>query len=100
MAYTRKQIEDQIETSLKTIDIFYQGKFNNYIGKTSDTKENYSELIATELLNKIQSFDKILSIKRESNGKSYLTKSHHNGTFFINEDSNRHEEKFAKQLFD
>lgn len=100
MAYTRKQIEEKIKCSLSRIDTFYKEKFNNYVGITSDTKEYYSEIIASELLNKIDSFDDVASIKRESNGKSYLTKSHHDGTFSINEESNRHEEKYAKKLFD
>ena len=99
MAYTREQIEEKIKSSLRRIDTFYKEKFNNYVGITSDTKEYYSEIIASELLNKIDSFDDVASIKRESNGKSYLTKSHHE-KFSINEESNRHEEKYAKKLFD
>ncbi|WP_293870317.1 hypothetical protein [Flavobacterium sp.] len=100
MAYFKKDIEVEIKDSLKSIETLYKKNFINYVGKTADTKEYYSEIIASELLNKINFFDNIVSIKRESKGKSYLTKSHHDGTFSINEKSNRHEEKYAKKLFD
>ena len=101
MTYPEKEIKNLTnEKLINNINEFYKEKFINYIGKTTDTKEYYSEIIASEILNKIESFDNIMSIKRESNGKSYLTKSHHDGTFSINEKSNRHEEKFAKQIFD
>jgi len=100
MAYKRGDLDKIIKNPKIEVDTFYKEKFNNYIGKTSDTEEYYSEIIAAELLNTPEFFDKIKSIKRESIGKSYLTKSHHDGTFSINEKSNRHEEKFAKLLFD
>ena len=99
MAYSKQTIEKVIKSSLVKIDTFYKEKINNYIGKTSDTKEYYSEIIAYEILNNLAPFEGIKKITRNSKDKSYYTKSHHNGKISINEASNRHEENYAKKLF-
>lgn len=97
MAHSKEKIEERIKSSLIEIDKFYKAKFNNYIGVTSDTKESYSEIIVSEILNNITLFKKIDTIPRGS--KSYYTESHYNGEILINEDSNRHEENYAKKIF-
>ncbi len=100
MTYKESIIKDKFDLAIKNIEVFYKQPLINYTSKITNTETFVSEFIAFEILKTPSFFDNIQPIKRESNGKSYLTKSHHDGTFSINEKSNRHEEKFAKLLFD
>jgi len=99
MAYSKVAIEKEIKDSLEFIDTFYKKKIHNYTGKATKTNEYYSEIIATAILNSLSHFEKIKKITRNSKGKSYSTKSHHNGTSSINYESKRHEENYVKKLF-
>lgn len=99
MAYAREQIEKEIKSSLIRVDTFYKEKFINYVGKTKDTQEFYSEVIASKILNNPSLFESIKKNKRgDNNNKSYLTKSHQNRPLEI-KNTNREEEKYAKRLF-
>jgi len=97
--------ENEIIASVKTgingkIEEFYKNEILNYSGKTSDTKELYSEVIAEELL-KLDIKNKIKNIKEITRQNSYHVKSH-DGQVTTNHskcNSNRTEEWFALELF-
>lgn len=97
--------KDEIITIIRTgidgkIDELYKNEVFNYSGKTSDTKELYSEVIAEELL-KLDIKNKIKNIKEINRESSYHVKSH-NGQVTTNSSpnsSNRTEEWFALKLF-
>jgi hypothetical protein len=65
----------------------------NWTSKTKDTKEFYSEVIAQELLKKLQLFDTITTVSR---GSSYYRENHKDISIDLN--SNRGEEIFAKRI--
>ena len=46
MGYTHQQIIDKCFVALKDAKTFYKQSFINYVGKTSDTDEYYTEVIA------------------------------------------------------
>ena len=93
--YSKNEIIKMMEESKINMKNFYKKKFLNYTGKTADTKEYYTEVMAEWLLNNFSLFDDIQTISRKS---SYKVKSH-NGKI-KNENSNREEEKIAMKLFD
>lgn len=107
MGYTKQEIIDKCEASLKgtyknnngkgktiTPSTFYAADFINYIGKTTDTKEYFSDIIAEFVLSHSDEIKNgINQIKRES---SYYTQSH-KGEY--KETSNRLEEIIAMQMF-
>ena len=93
--YSKNEIIKMMEESKINMNNFYKKKFLNYTGKTADTKEYYTEVMAEWLLNNFSLFDDIQTISRKS---SYKVKSH-NGKI-KNESSNREEEKIAMKLFD
>ena len=74
---------------------FYKRKVVNYRGKTSDSKDYYTEVVAEWILKNIYLFDYIKPITRE---KSYKVDSHDG--IIKNEESKREEEKIAMKLFD
>ena len=64
--YTRAEIIRKIEDAVKDgMSEFYQKKFINYTGTTSDTKEYYTEIIAEWCCNHKELFSDIKKIKRE-----------------------------------
>ncbi|MCH5252703.1 MAG: hypothetical protein J1F22_06990 [Lachnospiraceae bacterium] len=94
--YTRKEILKKCEEAFKNISTFYNSEpvEYKYTGRTLDTKEPYSEVVAEFLCERIEEFlDGITKINRES---SYSVKGH-DGTY--NPDSNRLEEIIAMQIF-
>ncbi len=94
MGYTREQILEQCRTAFQDKITFYKNEFINYRGKTTDTKEYYTEIIAEFLCDNANDYvNGIDCITRES---SYKTKGH-DGKY--NPDSNREEEKIAMQFF-
>lgn len=94
MGYTRKQILEQCAKAFDNKSTFYKNRFINYRGKTTDTKEYYTEVIAEFLCDNIE--DYINGIKCISRRSSYKTEGH-DGNYDPN--SNREEEKIAMQIF-
>lgn len=93
MGYLRKEIIEKCQYAMQDISNFYKADFVNYRGETTDTGECYTEVIAEYLCNRIEVFEGIHKITRET---SYKTPSH-NGIF--SETSNRLEEITAMRLF-
>jgi Holliday junction resolvase-like predicted endonuclease len=92
--YTRQQTIDDLYRELKTISNLYQADCIKRTGTTSDTNESYSEVIANELLLKIEEFDKISKLRR---GASYYIKEHNLFTFDLNL-LHVEEKDFAKRI--
>lgn len=94
MGYTRQEILSKCQERFSDIKTFYQAGINNYRGKTSDTKEYYTEVIAEFICDNIEIFcNSIPSITRKS---SYKTASHY-GKY--SPTSNRAEEIVAIKMF-
>ncbi|HEY5561920.1 MAG TPA: hypothetical protein VIK72_09245, partial [Clostridiaceae bacterium] len=94
-----KKITDEVEKSGK-IEKFYMAKTINYIGRTYDTREDYSEIIAGELL-KLDFKNKILSIKEIVREKGYKVDAHSGvvATASSEDQANRKIEWIAINLF-
>ena len=93
--YSKDEIIKMMEEAKSDMKNFYKKEFVNYSGKTSDTKEYYTEIIAEWLLDNFYLFDTIKMISRES---SYKVKTHDGK--IKDENSNHEEEKIAMELFD
>lgn len=93
-SYKRKNIIDKCEKAFEDIKTFYKQQFINYSGKTSDTNEYYTEVVAEFLCNNFDDF--INGIPKITRENSYKTSSH-NGDFDIN--TPREEEKIAMEMF-
>ncbi|MCX4340334.1 MAG: hypothetical protein OSJ72_11885 [Lachnospiraceae bacterium] len=94
MGYTRAHILEQCKGAFQDKNTFYKQGFINYRGKSSDTKEFYTEIIAEFLCYHITEYKTgINCIMRES---SYKTKGH-DGEY--DPASNREEEKIAMDIF-
>ncbi len=94
MGYTREHILNLCQKAFSDINLFYKQKFINYGGKTTDTDELYTEVIAEFLCNNIDAYKSGISqITRE---ESYKTLGH-NGVYY--KDSPREEEKIAMQIY-
>ena len=89
--YSKNEILEEIQD----MGNFYKRKVVNYRGKTSDSKDYYTEVVAEWILKNIYLFDYIKPITRE---KSYKVDSHDG--IIKNEESKREEEKIAVKLFD
>ena len=92
--FSKNEILEMIENAKFDIRSFYKQDFVNYAGKTKDSKEYYTEIIAEWLLCHVDLFNKIKLINREG---SYRIESHDGK--IINQNSNRAEEKIAMKLF-
>ena len=92
--YTREEIIKKLQDSSKDMSTLYTQTFINYTGKTTDTKEKYTEVIAEWLLNNIDLLYKIKKITRESTYKVDTHDGKHN-----NQNSNRLEEIMAIEIF-
>ena len=94
LSYTRRNIIDKCEKAFEDIKTFYKQPFINYGGKTTDTNEYYTEIVAEFLIDNLDEYKNgIPKITREN---SYKTSSH-NGDFDIN--TPREEEKIAMEMF-
>ena len=93
--YSKNEILEMIEKAKSDMKNFYRQSFVNYTGKTKDSKEYYTEIIAEWLLDHIDLFDDVKSVTREN---SYKIESHDGK--IKNQNSNRIEEKIAMKLFD
>ena len=87
-------IISKIENAACDMRLFYKQDFINYLGKTADTDEYYTEIVCEWLLAHLDYFDKIPTISRD---KGYFTKGHDG--IIKNLDSNRTEEMIAMNLF-
>ena len=94
IVYTRAQIIAELEKCSKDMSTLYTKNFVNYTGKTTDTKEKYTEIIAKWLLENINLFDNIEKITRKSTYKVNTHDGIHN-----NSKSNREEEIIAMDIF-
>ena len=91
--YTKNEIINKLE-NLKDISTLYKEDFINYRGKTTDTGEKYTEVIAEWLLNNFNLFGNIQKITRKSSYKVETHDGKHDNT-----KSNRKEEIIAMEIF-
>ncbi len=92
---TRQEIFDEIDKAKNDMDNFYKKNFINYRGKTKNTNEYYTEIVAEWLLQDTENYlNKITKISRET---SYKTLTHNEK--IGNKNTNRYEEVLAKKLF-
>lgn len=91
--YSRQEFLEKYEQAARNINELYQANIVNYKGKTSDTKEAYTEIIASLLLQDLSVFGHI----RQISGDKPYNRGRHDGN---NENkTNRLEEITAKELF-
>ena len=64
MKKTKQETIDELKIELSSIENLYKSKCVNWTGKTKDTDEYYSEIIANELLRNLKEFDKIPAVTR------------------------------------
>lgn len=94
MGYTRDEIINRCKAEFANKSTFYKKGFINYTGKTSDTKEYYTEVVAEFLCKHIDEF--ISGIRCISRKSSYKTEGH-DGVY--DPKSNRDEEIIAMKIF-
>ena len=94
MSYSKNDILRKCRDAFGDIKTFYKQPFINYNGKTDDTKEYYTEVIAEFLCDNITAF--IKGIPQITRKETYRTVGH-NGVFAA--DSPREEEKIAMEMF-
>lgn len=94
MGYTRNETLEKCEKAFKNKNTFYKKNFINYRGKTTDTKEYYTEVVAEFLCDNIDEY--VNGIECISRKSPYKTEEH-DGIY--NPKSNREEEKIAMQIF-
>lgn len=93
MSYTKKEILLRLDDMASDMSVFYKKDCINYRGKTADTKEYYTEVIAEWLLEHLQLLEQIKPITRQS---SYWVAGH--GGIPEHPDSNREEELIAMAM--
>lgn len=93
MSYTRKQILLRLDEMASNMSLFYKKGCINYRGKTTDTKEYYTEVISEWLLEHLELLEQISPITRQS---SYWVYGH--DSIPDNPDSNREEELIAMAM--
>jgi hypothetical protein len=90
MRKAEKEVIKILESELLNIENLYKSKCVNWCGKTKDTYIYSTEIISNRISKKL--FNEIKEIERK---ETYFT-GNHDGK--INNNSNRHEENFAKQI--
>lgn len=96
MGYTRNDILEQCKAAFQNKSTFYKQPFINYRGKTEDTDEYFTEVIAEFLCEHISEFiNGIDTITRES---CYKTPGHDG--VIKDHDSGREEEIIAMKMYD
>lgn len=96
MGYTRDYIIEKCKDAFKDKKTFYKQSFINYRGKTEDTDEYFTEVIAEFLCNHITEF--IGGIETITREETYKTKGHDG--IPDNPKSNRKEELIAMAMYD
>lgn len=92
--YTKDEIIEMCDEAGKDIRTFYKQPFVNYRGKTTDTNELYTEVVAEWCLDNLTKFDEIPQITRLHDSYN----QHHAGKT-EKETSCRNEERIAIELF-
>lgn len=92
--YSKAEILAKADAAAKDMATFYAQPFINYRGKTNDTGEFYTEVIADWCL---EHPDKLYSIPTITREKTYKTESHDGTT--DSSTSNRTEERIAMAMF-
>lgn len=92
--YTKKDLINELEKASKEMHLFYKQDFINYLGKTTDTNEYYTEVICEWLLNHKELLAQDICITRQS---TYFVDSHDG--IPPTKDSNRTEELIAMAMF-
>ena len=96
MRYTREEILNECTAAFQNISTFYKKPFVNYRGRTSDTNELFTEVVAEFLCDHIAEFTSgIAAITRKS---TYKTPGHDGE--IKNSRSNREEEIIAMSMYD
>ena len=94
LGYSKEDILRKCKVAFKDIKTFYKQSFINYNGKTTDTNEYYTEVVAEFICDNITEFKNgIPKITREA---SYRTDGH-NGSF--DKDTPREEERIAMEMY-
>ena len=93
MGYTRQDILLKCKTALNDAKTFYQGDIVNYRGRTVDTNELYTEVVAEYICENIIEFKNGIPEITRSNYKVNI----HDGKY--DETSNRLEEIIAMRMF-
>lgn len=94
LSYSREDIIKKCRNAFNNIKTFYKQPFINYNGRTNDTNEYYTEVVADFLCGNISAYiNGIPQITREA---SYKTAGH-DGVF--DADTPREEEKIAMEMF-
>lgn len=93
MSYHRAQILLQLEKMASDMSLFYKAGCINYRGKTADTEEYYTEVIAEWLLKRLNLLEKIKPITRQA---PYRVAGHDGKP--EHPDSNREEELIAMAM--
>ena len=91
---SKRETIDELKNKLSPIEKLYKAKCINWKGTTTDKNEQYSEVIAQELLKHRAKFEKTTRVKRNN---SYYRENHCNIEIDICK-SNRNEENFAKRI--
>lgn len=94
MGYTKMQLVKRIENASREMNLFYKQDFINYRGRTIDTEELYSEVVAEWCIENIECFEQIPVITRVA---TYKVESHQG--IPKKENSNRKEEHIAMEIF-
>ncbi len=94
MGYSKNEIIKKCLAAFGDIKTFYKQPFINYNGRTNDTNEYYTEVVAQFLCDNIAEF--IGGIPQITRKATYKT-SGHDGVF--DEDTPREEEKIAMEMF-
>lgn len=92
--YSKPELLKKVLRASKIMYTFYKQDFINYRGKTTDTNELYTEVVAEWCIENLSRFEKIPKITRTS---SYKTASHDG--IPDNDRSNRTEELIAMSMF-
>ena len=94
LSYSREEIIKKCRNAFDDIKTFYKQPFINYNGRTDDTNEYYTEVVADFLCDNISAY--INGIPRITREASYMTAGH-DGAF--DADTPREEEKIAMEMF-
>lgn len=98
--YIKQNIIQEVGFQLHDVSQLYKSRILNYTGKTTDTKELFTEVIAEELL-RLDIGNQLNHITEVERVKGYRVASHTGmvTTPYTNEQTHRKEERFAIELF-